>query len=1850
MRHLNKQLQQTWLMLCLVLFSVGAMAQTPQFFYTPPGTTVANNIPTGNATNKRQCVYYPSDFGSTSPGYITKLYIKISAAATATYTDLTIKLGTAPSSYLTFTSATQAWLATDTVFYSPSVLLSTNSGNWYEITLPTPYYYNNTSNLIFEVSQNGYTTSYSGFYASSLVTARSIYGSRTSATASTLNDRLWQIGFDLAPNKAANNASVSELVSPVNFCAGTKNVSVKLKNKGKNVINNVTIQWELDNIPQTPVSWTSPLDTVGGSLYRSDTVITLGTGILFSSPRTIKAWSEYPNSVVDTVTNDDTIFVTVAPALSGSYTIGGSTPDYANIGLAVNALNSYGVCGPVVFTVDPATAAYSGNLTFGNISGASATNTITINGNGRTITSASTTDPTVRFNGSSYIKLDSFVISNTSTAAGFAMHIGGGSHHLTIRNNSIEASTTSTSTACGALIVSGSITATTTAGNNAQYLTITNNKVIGGYYGFTLMGNTGYLDNYGHYIANNTIRDFYAYGMYLGNADTVTFINNDINRATRAAVTTLYGIYLNTSRNLKIQKNRLHDFGVASYSAYPFHIVNCVNAVGYETEISNNAIYKVGTTAIMYGFYSLTTAITGFNFYHNTVQHDVAAASASAIRGANFTVAVTNVTFKNNIISITGGGTGVKTGIYVTTASATFISNNNVIYVNTSASNNVGYWGAAQVSLANWQAASGQDINSVVVNPAFVDLANGRLEPTTIAARGIGVPLGYTSDIVGTQRSNTKPDPGAFESVKSYNDAGVTVSNSLLSCSSLQDVKVNLVNYGKNQLSSVTINWTSNGVTQIPYSVTFMVDTAESIAGNDTIITIGQIATSVGVNDTIVAWTSLPNGVADTTLYNDSVKFVMKPGFSGGSYTVGSGGTYSTITAATLAMANGVCGPILLELLPSYTSATETFPIVFPVSTNPANTFTVRPLSGATGLTITGSNATAIVDLNQASYVTIDGRPGGVGSSVELSIINTATAGATVRLINGASNNTLKYVTITGSNATAASGVVLFSNTTSTGNSNNLIDHCNVNGNSASVNCIYSLGAADPADNKNNTVTNSNIYDFFANVASTEISGITLAAGNSNWTIGTPGNGNNFYQTAARTATSVPALTNIGLFKAIYINSEAVGGCNIIGNRIGGNIPGIPGSVMIIGDTGTSVGHTLRLIDNNDSKTGVANLIMQNVISDISLYSTVSNALIPIHGRSGEVNTINNTIGSLTGTGSVYFKYNASSTNINMYGIRYEACSGAIANNNLGSLSADAKNAAGGVQLLAIYLTGTLPANLTITNNIVGGTTPHSIQSVAGALGNVNVMGICASAASAAQVVVASNTVQNLSNLNASAGTNNGVKGIYFTGASTVGSLITGNTVKNLYSVSANTGADQTSSVIGITMVTSSGPHVIAGNQVSGLISETGSAANTVHGILINGATTGVVSVESNQLSSITANTLNPATNISGITIGTAVVAKVKVWNNMVSLGTDTSGSPFTGANAITGITKTGPASIFYNTVLVSGTGVSAAVKNTFAYTATANVAGDSLLNNMFVNTRANAGSGGTHYAISLANATNLTTNSNLLYTTASPLGLFNSIPQMLLADWKTATTQDVLTVNTAVNFAGTNNLHLTGASNGDMLLKGVFLPFLTTDIDGQTRTVTPYIGADEASIPLPVKLTSFDAQRSGKDVWVNWTTVYEKNASHFVVEVSADGRTFSPVAKVLAKGNSTSVAAYTYTHADALALFNDASALYYRLTSVDRDGTYALSDIVRVNFEGDDNTTSIGVYPNPFTDFITLDMPVSKLVSVKLMDITGKLVAETSSFGTTPSLTGLNNLMNGIYMMQVQTKEGFRQYKLVKH
>ena len=111
------------------------------------------------------------------------------------------------------------------------------------------------------------------------------------------------------------------------------------------------------------------------------------------------------------------------------------------------------------------------------------------------------------------------------------------------------------------------------------------------------------------------------------------------------------------------------------------------------------------------------------------------------------------------------------------------------------------------------------------------------------------------------------------------------------------------------------------------------------------------------------------------------------------------------------ATSSGISNSVIFELQSTYVSSVETFPLTISQVTcfSATKTVTIRPASGATGLSITSANATGTINFDGGDYVIFDGRPGGTGTTSQLSISNTVTTGYAIQFINNATFNSIKY-------------------------------------------------------------------------------------------------------------------------------------------------------------------------------------------------------------------------------------------------------------------------------------------------------------------------------------------------------------------------------------------------------------------------------------------------------------------------------------------------------------------------------------------------------------------------------------------------------------------------------------------------------------------------------------------------------------------------------------------------------------------------------------------------------------------------------------------------------------------------
>lgn len=139
----------------------------------------------------------------------------------------------------------------------------------------------------------------------------------------------------------------------------------------------------------------------------------------------------------------------------------------------------------------------------------------------------------------------------------------------------------------------------------------------------------------------------------------------------------------------------------------------------------------------------------------------------------------------------------------------------------------------------------------------------------------------------------------------------------------------------------------------------------------------------------------------------------------------------------------------------------------------------------------------------------------------------------------------------------------------------------------------------------------------------------------------------------------------------------------------------------------------------------------------------------------------------------------------------------------------------------------------------------------------------------------------------------------------------------------------------------------------------------------------------------------------------------------------------------------------------------------------------------------------------------------------------------------------------------------------------------------------------------LPVEMSSFNSQVSGRNVALNWITTSEINNSGFQIERKASDETWKSISFVNGHNNSNEPLSYSYIDR------NLQSGVYnYRIKQIDNNGNYRYYEL--------QNQVVIGLpgrfflhqnFPNPFNPSTKIDFEISaaSFVRIVVFDINGK-------------------------------------------
>ena len=560
------------------------------------------------------------------------------------------------------------------------------------------------------------------------------------------------IGADDIP-LFGNDINLLSIDSPANnFCSGIKMIWVSIRNTGNTTISSVNIHWGVNGVARKSVAWAGTLKSGEIVKVKLDTV-SFAVAVL----KNIYAATNNPNGTPDKYTYNDSVGIGISASMSGTFTIGGTSPDFKTIRSAINFLNNAGVCGPVVFNIRD--GKYNESMSLKGVYGASEINTITfqsqsLDSSKVTLDSnwATVNNPNGYYlDGASFFIFNKLTFTWHTSEGGSVIKLDEGAHNNVFRNNRIIGYHVYDL----GLFVSGS--------DNNLFV---NNYFDKCYEGISFKTGKSSSVSYGNIIRGNYINGANV-GIYSLGGDSLIIVDNKIINTKSIGVYVYYNLSAPVQDTFVVSNN----FVTSTYG--------CVEVYARRASVRNNSLYSNGTSAAL----SLGNNLPG--------------TSCGAIN---------NILYNN--------GTGVS-AYFEATSGAILKSDFNDYY--SAGKFVVSYSSVGKYTFVAWQKKSGEDIKSITGDPGFNNASNGDLHLTSLSSivcrKGFSPALDHF-DIDHQIRPYSGCDIGADQVSFNHNDIGVTeiLYPGLKKCEdSINSVPVIISNLGLNRQTGFNVHVFANG-------------------------------------------------------------------------------------------------------------------------------------------------------------------------------------------------------------------------------------------------------------------------------------------------------------------------------------------------------------------------------------------------------------------------------------------------------------------------------------------------------------------------------------------------------------------------------------------------------------------------------------------------------------------------------------------------------------------------------------------------------------------------------------------------------------------------------------------------------------------------------------------------------------------------------------------------------------------------------------------------------------------------------------------------------------------------------
>lgn len=187
----------------------------------------------------------------------------------------------------------------------------------------------------------------------------------------------------------------------------------------------------------------------------------------------------------------------------------------------------------------------------------------------------------------------------------------------------------------------------------------------------------------------------------------------------------------------------------------------------------------------------------------------------------------------------------------------------------------------------------------------------------------------------------------------------------------------------------------------------------------------------------------------------------------------------------------------------------------------------------------------------------------------------------------------------------------------------------------------------------------------------------------------------------------------------------------------------------------------------------------------------------------------------------------------------------------------------------------------------------------------------------------------------------------------------------------------------------------------------------------------------------------------------------------------------------------------------------------------------------------------------------------------------------------------------------------------------------------------------------LPIQVLTFTGKQQGYTTLLNWSIITKDEIERFEVERSINNITYSKIGTVVKAVQLNTLQQFNYSD-DVSSI--TASTLYYRIKIITKAGQVYYSNSIVIGIKPQINT-AITIVPNPVVTDVNIKFTSTQdeKTEIRLLDNAGRIIVkemrQVVKGNNTLQLTNLNNLSNGLYIMQFMLN-GEMQYAkiLVRH